>query len=169
MANIIKVKRGSGVPASLNDGELGVDMDNGNVYIGITSGVHHINPSAGASGYSYFPIWAEENADLGTNAFEWAFGNGANCPANQGVIIGVDCELISLHISIRGTSTVTVDVLKNGVLQSQSVSTSSSQRASHTLLVPISYQVGDYVNFKSLLGSTASNGGIVTAWFRVPI
>jgi hypothetical protein len=55
---------------------------------GSTTSLHsHAGGGGGISEYMYC-VWAEENAALGaSNTYEWAFGNGANTPADGGMNI----------------------------------------------------------------------------------
>ena len=167
MATIKQEKIVSSLPGSLTANTIYYVKVGAGFDIYVTNNIGTVIATPLNKGYSYFYIWAEENADLGNNAFEWAFGNGANTPANQGVIIGIDCELVFLGLSIRGSTSCEVDVLKNGVLQGVAVSTVSALRGQAD--VSLAYVKGDYFNFKTLVGNAASNGGIVTAMFRVPI
>lgn len=111
---------------------------------------------------SYFCITAEENADLNTNTFEWAYGNGANTGINSGVIIPFNATLKFLTLSISGTASVEVAALKNGV---QVASVTLTTASSGYISTNVQYFSGDFVNFRTVLGSTASNSGVVTAWF----
>ncbi|MEO0331814.1 MAG: hypothetical protein AAF223_09030, partial [Bacteroidota bacterium] len=50
-------------------------------------------------------IWAEENSTLGNNTYEWAFGNGANSPANAGFVMPFGTwQLRGMSLHIGGTN-----------------------------------------------------------------
>ncbi|MEH6633472.1 MAG: hypothetical protein V7776_21865 [Halopseudomonas aestusnigri] len=117
--------------------------------------------------YCYFPIWAEENADIADNTYEWAFGNGGNTSSGMGVVLAFDCDLIGIGLSIKGITSVEVEVIKNTVSTNKSVSIINDTKA-HSVFDtdPVSFFAGDVVNFRTLVGSTGSDASIVTAWFR---
>ena len=124
-------------------------------------------PSIPTQSYSYFSIWAEESADLNNNSHEWAFGNGNDTPNGMGVVMIFDCELIGLGLTLEGNATCQVEVYKNSNTTGKSVSTSANKKGWVNFEDdPVQYSAGDVVNFKTITGSTASNGGCVVAWFR---
>lgn len=117
--------------------------------------------------YSEFVIWAEENGDLGNGAYEWAFGNGANTSSDSGVTLPFDCELIAASLTLAGAATCEVEIRRNTDPAGVSVSTSANRTGYSTFAAsPVSFTAGDRVNFRTITGSTASNGGVVSAWFR---
>ena len=117
-------------------------------------------------GGSIFCVWAEESADLGNGAFEWAYGNGNETPNGMGVVLVFDCELIGLGLTLEGNATCQVEAYKNTTATGKRVSTSNNKKSHVTFAdTPIQYSAGDVVNFRTITGSTASNAGIVTAWF----
>ena len=118
-----------------------------------------------AQGNNYFPIWAEEAADLNSNSFEWAFGNGNNTPAGTGVVLPFDCELIALGLTHEGNASTTVELWKNTRATGQRISTHHS-RVALEHITPFAVSSGDVINFKTITGSSASNGSVVVAWFR---
>ena len=119
-------------------------------------------------GYSVFPIWAEESADLGASANEGAYGNGNDTPQNMGVVIPVDCEIFAVTLSLEG-GTGTVMTTVNGVDVGAQVSTIGTL-GSTILTSPISVEQDDYINFQTVASSGAdTNGGLVTVWCRIPL
>jgi hypothetical protein len=116
-----------------------------------------------------FAIWAEETADLNnaTNSgFQWSFGNGNMTPSGTGIVLPFACNLIAISLSTEGLCTVEVEVYKNTSGTGESVSLTSANSGYTDLeSSPISYAAGDIVNFYTVVGDTASNGGVVTAWF----
>lgn len=119
----------------------------------------------GVDGFAVFSIWAEENAVLSDNTYEWAFGNGGNTPNNGGVAAPVACELfaISLYSTTAGTSTV-VSVENNGINVAQHMPMTGNNIFT-VLPVPVAFQQGDRVNFRTLVAGGAANA-VVTAHFR---
>jgi hypothetical protein len=115
-----------------------------------------------------FAIWAEENADLSSSlssGFQWSFGNGNLTPVGTGIVLPFACNLIAISLSMEVTCTVEVEVYKNTSGTGKSVSiTSAKSGYSDFESSPASYAAGDIINFRTLVGDTASEGGIVTAW-----
>ena len=72
-----------------------------------------------SASYSYMvPIWAEEKLELQDNAYEWAFGNGAETPTNSGITIYVPsnytCAIVAMTATTSndsGNSKIEADVL----------------------------------------------------------
>lgn len=119
-----------------------------------------------ATGYATFVITAEESGDLNTGQFEWAFGNGNDTPSGTGVIVPADCELIALTLSHENNATTTVELWQNTVGSNQRVSTRNSRKGITRLDTPHTIFADDVINFKTITGSTASNGSVVAAWFK---
>lgn len=117
----------------------------------------------GGSG-SLFPIWAEENGGMASNAYEWSWGNGATGD-DIGIVLPVACSLIAvtLNADTPGTS-ATMRTEKNGV--DAYVSTHVGQNSVDTLLAPVSYAAGDVLAFRTgtLVGTWTD--GRVCAWLR---
>jgi len=126
-------------------------------------------PTASA-GFTIFPVWAEESADLNTNAQEWAFGNGNDTPANMGVTIPVDCELFAMGLSLEG-STGTVRAVVNGNIGLTAYQVAAvGQVGFETFATPLAVTAGQRINFRTVAsGGGATNGGLVVAWFRVRV
>ena len=117
--------------------------------------------------YSYFPIWAEENADIADGTHEWAFGNGANTTSGMGVVLSFSCELIGLGLSIRTSASVEVEVWKNTSAAGKSITITNGTKAHLDFEGnPIGFAANDAVNFKTVIGSTTSDAAVITAWFR---
>ena len=116
-----------------------------------------------------FPVWAEENSTLRNNTFEWAFGNGANTPSGNGMLIyvpsGYKCELVAMSLVLR-QGTATVSALKNTtVLSGAEVSVNSGQ-SNTAEFTPVEYMDKDIINFKTKSASNTGSPNVVTAWFR---
>ena len=116
-------------------------------------------------------VWAEENAGLADNTYEWAFGNGANTPNGQGVALyvpaGYTCELVAMTLNLR-QGTATVESLKNTTLNgaNANVTVSSGTTATNDSFTPIAYANGDIINFRTTSASGTGGPNIVTAWFK---
>jgi len=115
------------------------------------------------------PIWAEENAALGSGNYEWAYGNGANTGNSGGITIhvpsGYSCAVTAMSLRLGG-GTATVELVKNGTLQGSNcnVAVSSGQGNTNTISSPISLSDGDYINFRTTTESGSSGPCVVTAW-----
>ena len=122
--------------------------------------------------YSVFPIWAEENADVGTytaGGTQWSFGNGNNSPSGTGVCVPFDCELFALTISMERADTVTVEAEVNAVSTGISVSATAAKSAfANYEGGPFAVLAGDVLGFRTLAPdrATSSDGAVVTAWLR---
>lgn len=110
-----------------------------------------------------FAIWAEENGALAANAYEWAFGNGANTPNGMGVVLPFACELFAVGLSLLqgsasvrvqhdGTTVATIDSRADGNLL--------------TLGTPVAAVAGDVVGFQTATATGTGTPNIVTAWYR---
>jgi hypothetical protein len=140
---------------------------------GSTTSLHsHAGGGGGISEYMYC-VWAEENAALGaSNTYEWAFGNGANTPADGGVVIyvpsGWTAEVVAMSLSVGG-GTATVELVHNGTPQGSSarVVLSTGQYATDELGTPLSLSNNDYINFRTSSSSSTSGPCVVTAWIKM--
>jgi len=132
-----------------------------------------ISYGGGGGGISEYivPIWAEENSTLSADAYEWAFGNGANTPSDGGLAIyvptGWECHIVAMSLRI-GSGTATVQAVINGVSQGSSanVAVSTGQSAVNELSQPVELSNGDYLNFRTQAASGSSSPNVVTAWLR---
>jgi hypothetical protein len=139
---------------------------------GSTTSLHSHAGGGGISEYMY-PVWAEENAALGaSNTYEWAFGNGANTPADGGVVIyvpsGWTAEVVAMSLSVGG-GTATVELVHNGTPQGSSarVVLSTGQYATDELGTPLSLSNNDYINFRTSSSSGTSGPCVATAWIKM--
>ena len=133
---------------------LEIERSSGEITVG--SGCGFVNL------YSYFSVWAEENAGLGTsNTDEWAFGNGANTPSSQGVPVGVDCELYAGGWVGNG-GTASIGIYRNGT----QVATVTGV---NTTFTAVSFSAGDIVGFRTISSSGTGSPNTITAHFRVPL
>ena len=120
--------------------------------------------------YAYFPVWARTVQDLQTNNHDWSFGESGITQASLGVAMPLACELVGMRLIIRGAASVEVRAMKNGVTTSTGVTiTNSDEGYGDFTAAPLAFAKNDFLNFWTLLGSTSSNGGPVTAHFRHPI
>ena len=128
----------------------------------------------GGSGMSSYlvPVWAEENAALGTsNTYEWAFGNGANTPADGGLTVyvptGEQCHVVAMSLRVGG-GTATVEIVHNGTPKGEAcqVVLSSGQSATDEMDTPLELSNNDYINFRTSTSSGTSGPCVVTAWLK---
>jgi hypothetical protein len=137
------------------------------------------NASAGTANITVAPtkqkyticVWAEKNAALGTNAYEWAFGGGAMTPVNGGIPIyvpaGYTARIAATGLSIpSGTASVRVEL--NGIDSGASTSTTASINPS-SITEPagvISIQNNDRLNFKTVTATGTSWPCIANCWIE---
>lgn len=114
-----------------------------------------------------FTIWAEENSTLNASGTEWAYGNGANTPADRGVVLGVASQVIAMTLSVGGTTpSASVELLKNGSATGETVSVSSANSGSATFGSGTTFAVGDVLNFRTVTASGTASPAVVTAWLE---
>lgn len=111
-----------------------------------------------------FPIWAEENGALASNAYEWSWGNGAT-GNDIGIPLPVACEFFasSFNADVFGTS-VSMIIEKNGT----SIATPlfENNNTVSTELTPVQFAVGDRVSFKTGTVVGTNTDARICAWFR---
>lgn len=125
------------------------------------------NPQGGSG--SIFAIWAEENSGLGNNTAEWAFGNGANTPEDQGVPVPVACELFATAASLRqGSATIGIYVNGSKVAEVSNADAVGGDvnRCLRTLAAPVAVSAGSVIGFRTVSASGTSSPNTVTAWLR---
>jgi hypothetical protein len=115
---------------------------------------------------SIFGIWAEENARLGTNNFEWSFGNGDETPNGSGIVVPVDCTMFAVGLDLGSNGTATVAVYINGVPSGATVTVTNGRNALNTLGIPINVSAGDVIGFRTVSGPGSNLGNRIVAWFR---
>jgi len=117
------------------------------------------------------PVWAEENAAIGANNYEWAFGNGANSPSDGGITIyvptGWECHVVAMSLRI-GSGTATVQLVHNGTSKGSdcNVAVSSGQSAVNEMSTPLAISNNDYINFRTQAASSSSGPNVVCAFLR---
>jgi len=117
------------------------------------------------------PIWAEENAALADNSYEWAFGNGANSGSGNGVTIyvpsGYSCEIVAMSLCLR-QGTATVQLVHNGTSLGNAcnVQVSSGTRATNDSFTPVTIANGDLINFRTQAASGTGGPNVVTAYLE---
>lgn len=116
--------------------------------------------------YSIFPIWAEENAALLNNAFQWALGNGNDTPSGSGVVVPFDCELIALTLSHELSVTARVQAWRNSGGTGKTVTTNNAKTGVANFEGnPAVYLAGQVFNFRTDIGGEGG-GSTASAWFR---
>ncbi len=119
-----------------------------------------------------YPVWAEENAAIVANGYEWAFGNGANTPSDGGMTMyvpsGWTCTVIAMSLRIGG-GTATVQLVLNGASQGAScnVAIASGQSNTEDGFTPVAIANNDYINFRTQAASGTSGPCVITAWVRM--
>ena len=125
--------------------------------------------------YSYMvPIWAEENGGLANNAYEWAFGNGANTPTNSGITIYVPSDFTCAIVAMTATTSNSsgsskIEANVNGTLLGASNGvevTISGRSGENDSFTPYSISTGDRLTFRTRTAGTNSGPNTVTAWLR---
>jgi len=124
----------------------------------------------GGIGEYMVPVWAEENSSLSANAYEWAFGNGANSPADGGLTVyvpsGWECHVVAMSLRI-GSGTATVQLVHNGTSKGNDCNVAIAAGQGNTNEVtPLQINNNDYINFRTQAASGTSAPCVVTAWLR---
>lgn len=116
---------------------------------------------------SIFTIFAEERSALGSNSYEWSFGDSDASQSGFGIVIPFRSELIALTLNIRGGK-ATVEARNNKASSGLSITANPiyGLNAYTVTQKSIIYQPGDILGFKTLTSSNVSDGGKVAAWFR---
>ena len=113
-----------------------------------------------------FCLFAEEAGALGSNNFEWAFGNGDDSPSGFGITLPFDCQLLALTLDTKNGSG-TVEARKNE--SSTGLQVTSDENNRHAVAEasgPIDFNAGDVLGFKTVAALDASQGGKIAAWFK---
>lgn len=129
----------------------------------------------GAVGSEYMtPIWAEENSGLANNGFEWAFGNGANTPSNNGIPIyvpaGMECHIVAMGATTNdatGSPTVEAHVNGSNLGVSNGVEVTLAGRSGiDSSFTPYQLNNADRLNFRTRLAGTNGTPNTAVAWLR---
>lgn len=120
-----------------------------------------------AQGGGGFCVWAEENAALGNNNYEWAFGNGANTPNAGGLVMPFDTALTALSLTCgSAAANLSVHAYKNGV-SIGSVSVAASRYGSTVLGSKVNFSAGDRLTFRTGTITVASGSpNVMAAWLE---
>lgn len=115
-------------------------------------------------------IWAEENSALGSNTYEWAFGNGSNTPQNLGLAVyvpnGYTAEIVAVGLTIAaGQAEVEVEI--NGATINRSVVTDYTTNPSNINEV-LEYTLInlDRLNFKTVTATGTSGPCVANCWIK---
>ena len=127
---------------------------------------------SGITQYVY-PIWAEENSTLGNSTYEWAFGNGANTPTNNGIAIyvpvGWQAHIVAMGATTNnasGTSVIEAEI--NGTLQGSNCNvTLAGRSAVNSAFTPVALSNADRLNFRTTTAGTNTAPNSVVAWIRM--
>jgi len=154
-----------------DDGWFLKESDTGNQFIRAGGAWVGISNGFGQALEVWFPVWAEENAALGANNYEWAFGNGANTPSDGGITMfvpsGWTCTLEAMSLRLGGgTATVTAVLNETPLGVAAQVAVSSGQGNTNTF-TPVAIANGDLINFRTLAANGTSSPCVVTAWFKM--
>jgi len=134
------------------------------------SGTANINVNPTKQKYMV-PIWAEENAALADDTYEWAFGNGANTSANNGISIfipsGYQCNIKGLSLNLNAGS-ATVEIIINGASISRDIYGDASTNKSPTVEFSTAYLLNnsDRLNFRTVTTSGTSGSNTICAWLE---
>lgn len=118
------------------------------------------------------PIWAEENSTLGNSTYEWAFGNGANTPSNNGITIYVPSGFTATIVAMTATTnnaggTSVIEANINGVLQGANCNVTLTGRSGvNDSFTPVAISSGDRLTFRTTTAGTNGSPNTVCAWIR---
>ena len=128
-----------------------------------------------SASYSYMvPIWAEEKLELEDNAYEWAFGNGAETPTNSGITIYVPsnytCAIVAMTATTSndsGNSKIEADVNGSVLGASNGVEVTLSGRSGENAgFTPFAINSGNRLTFRTRTAGTNLGPSTVTAWLK---
>jgi len=116
-----------------------------------------------------WPIWAEEAAALGTNAYEWAFGNGADTASGLGIVIPFRCGLVALSLSLAGGSArAKVEVEKDGAIEADyAIDLTASNQGFQEFPLPLVFHPGSVLNFRTVSNTGTATSNVICAWMRL--
>ncbi len=146
----------------------------GEMQAGTVTSDRRVTPQRVKQAVEYmYPIWAEENAALGNNLYEWAFGNGAGTPSNAGITIyvptGWEAHIVAMSATTNnasGSSVIEANI--NGTLQGANCNVTISGRSgTNDTFTPVSLSNGDRLTFRTTTAGTNSGPSTVTAWIRM--
>ncbi len=132
--------------------------------------------SGGGSSESFFLVWAEENASLGAaNTYEWAFGNGGNGQATEGLMMlvpsGYTCTCVAMGLTLGGSATAsaTVELVVNGVPQGAAcqVVVAGTGQGIDEIAIPLPIMLGDRITFRTVSSSGTGSACQVDAWLKM--
>lgn len=122
-------------------------------------------PGPGGSN-AVFDVTVEENSTLNTGGIEWAHGNGANTPADQGVPVPFNCVLFAGGLSLN-SGIATVGVYRNGTKVFDIISDTLNPKGNiRDVPTPIPFSKGDVVGFVTTSEAGTSSPNIASAWFE---
>lgn len=108
----------------------------------------------------YVTVWAEQNGALGTNRWNFSFGNGneatgngnAGQPGDWGYVAHFDWELVSMSVGSRTTNSADteVEVTVNGASIGQSTVVPAPNTKAVNNGVVYAGVAGDVINFRTL-------------------
>lgn len=158
----------AGAPSSLlgNDGDVYLNTDNGDFYqraAGTWSLRTNLKGAQGEQGISKSTIWAEKLGTLTNGTEEWSFGASSASGAGRGIMQMVNGKITHLGLDCRtaGTSSVSVEILLNGVSTGQSITLSPSVFSGYVALTtPVTFSVGDIIGFRTVVGGGAANARV---------
>lgn len=159
------------------DGDVYIDTSNGDFYKKITGSWSlqlNIKGDEGKEGISKSTVWAEKVGTLNNDSEEWSFGAASSAGAGRGITQMVSGKITHLALECRtpGSSSVSVEVLINGVPTGQAITLAASVTKSFVALSsPVNFNVGDIVGFRTVLGGGAANARVsaLTAYDGVEI
>ena len=136
----------------------------------------YVDTKAGSGGSDcFFPIWAEENSSLGANTYEWAFGNGANTAADEGIMMyvppGYTCHCVAMGVTLGGsvTASATVELVLNAVPLGSAcnVVVDGVGQGLDDISVPQAIVSGDRITFRTTTAVGTGTACQVVAWFKL--
>jgi hypothetical protein len=158
----------AGVPSSLlgNDGDVYLNTDNGDLYqraAGTWSYRSNIKGPQGEQGISKSTVWAEKNGTLTNGAEEWSFGAASSSGSGRGLMQLVSGKVthLALECRVAGTTSVSVELLVNGISTGQAVTLSAGvNKQIVALTTPVVFGATDIIGFRTVLGGGASNARV---------
>lgn len=122
----------------------------------------NIKGDTGGVGPSRVMIWAERAGTLTNNTDQWSFG-AANTTVGKGLVMMGSGRVtkLSLQTITAGTTTKTVEIMKNGVSSGQSITVAATVvKGTVVLSTPVTFVDGDVIGFRTVLAGGASNARV---------
>ena len=139
----------------------------GDILIRDSSGIY--NSQSVENGFTIFPIWAEENAQIDNGQYEWSYGNGSTGDS-IGITLPIDCELFASTLNAESFSTsASINIYRRRGEINTLVSTPNFTNRNQSIdeTTPIQFLAGDTVVIQTNTVVGFASDVRICNWFRV--